>query len=160
LAERFSFEKMSKASPKFNIDEVQLLSKKIISQKTFDDVKTDLEKLNIKNISEKFWNTVRGNLNSVNEAVFWHDILFGEVVAVKEDENFVNLMLKTLPDPLNFDEWMKDLKQVSGKNGRELFHPVRVVLTGVENGPELRKIVELLGYNRVKSRLEHNLKVN
>jgi glutamyl-tRNA synthetase len=158
LVKKFSFEKMSLASPKFNLDEVRSLTKKIISEKTFDEVKSNLEDFRLKNISEKFWNTVRGNLNVISEVVFWDDVIFGKINILKEDENFVNLLLQTLAEPLNFDEWIARLQQASGKKGRDLFHPLRIVLTGVEDGPELRKIVELLGYDRVKSRLENNLK--
>jgi glutamyl-tRNA synthetase len=157
LVEEFSFEKMSTASPKFNPEEVRLLTKKIISEKTFCEVKDDLEKLKIKNISEEFWNTIRGNLNFIGEAVFWSEILFNKINMIKEDEEFVNLMLKTLVNPVNFDEWINDLKQKSGKKGRDLFHPIRIVLTGIENGPELKKIVGLLGYDNIKLRIENNL---
>ncbi|MDR1333796.1 MAG: glutamate--tRNA ligase [Holosporaceae bacterium] len=160
LVEKFSFKKMSLASPKFNLDEVRLLTKKIISEKTFDEVKADLENLHIKNISEKFWNVVRGNLNFISEAVFWDDVISNKINIIKEDENFVNLMLQTLADPLNFDEWIQNLQRVSGRKGRNLFHPLRIVLTGVEDGPELRKIVELLGHDGVKLRLESNLKAS
>lgn len=160
LVSDFSFEKMSLASPKFNSEEVRLLTKKIISEKSFDEVKNNLEKLNIKNLSEEFWNTIRGNLQSINEATFWNDILFNKINTIKEDEDFVRLMLETIADPLDFDVWITKLKQVSGKKGRDLFHPIRIVLTGVDDGPELKKIVGLLGYDRVRLRLENNLKVN
>jgi glutamyl-tRNA synthetase len=159
LIENFSFEKMSLSSPKFNLEEVKLLTKKIISEKSFDDVKNDLEKLNIKNISEEFWNAIRGNLHSIGDAVFWHDILFNKINAIKEDEDFVNKMLETLNNPLNFDQWIRDLKQISGKKGRDLFHPIRIVLTGVNDGPELSKIARLMGYDRIKSRIIDNLNV-
>ena len=67
-------------------------------------------------------------------------------------------MLNTLEAPLNFEEWKENLSQVSGKCGKDLFHPIRVILTGLNNGPELAKIVHLIGYDRIKSRIENNLK--
>jgi glutamyl-tRNA synthetase len=157
LIAEFSFEKMSLSSPKFNLNEVKLLTKKIISEKSFDEVKNDLEKINIKNISEEFWNVVRGNLDSLEDTVFWHNVLFNKIDVIKEDENFVNQMLKTLKNPIDFDQWIKDLKQVSGRKGRDLFHPVRIVLTGLNVGPELSKIARLMGYEQIKSRLTDNL---
>jgi glutamyl/glutaminyl-tRNA synthetase len=78
---------------------------------------------------------------------------------IKENENFVNLMLSTLTNPVDFYEWMSDLKKLSGRKGRDLFHPVRVVLTGQETGPELKKIVDFLGYDGLKKRISCNLEL-
>jgi glutamyl-tRNA synthetase len=138
--------------------DVKSLTQKIIAEKTFDDVKADLEKLGLENITPEFWDTVKRNLHSIKESVFWHNILFNKIDIIKEDENFVRHMLETLPNPIDFDKWISDLKQISGKKGKELFHPMRAVLTGLENGPELAKISGLLGYDRIKSRIEDNLR--
>ncbi|MDR0968819.1 MAG: glutamate--tRNA ligase, partial [Holosporaceae bacterium] len=158
LIEKFSFEKMSLSSPKFNPSEVKSLTQKIIAEKTFDEAKPELEKLNLKNISVEFWDAIKNNLHSIKEAAFWDDILFNKINVIKEDEKFVGQMLETLKNPVDFDLWISDLKQISGKKGRDLFHPIRVALTGLENGPELAKIVGLMGYDRIKSRVENNLK--
>ncbi|MDR2645707.1 MAG: glutamate--tRNA ligase [Holosporaceae bacterium] len=158
LIVKFSFKRMSLSSPKFNPEEIKLLTKKIIAEKTFNDAKTDLEKLNLKNISQEFWNMVKGNLHTIKDIVLWEEILYNKINVIKEDENFVNQMLKTLEEPVNFERWMKNLSQVSKRKGKELFHPVRVVLTGLSSGPALAEMVNLLGYERIKSRIESNLK--
>jgi len=155
LVEKFSFEKMSLASPKFSSDEVKALSRKIISEKSFEEVRSHLEKLDL---GREFWETVKGNLDSINDVAFWKEHLFGEIKIIKEDEVFVKQMLETLKNPPDFDQWIKDLKQISGRKGKDLFHPIRVVLTGLDNGPELKKIVHLLKYDLLKSRLENNLR--
>ena len=46
------------------------------------------------------------------------------------------------------------LKQSSGKKGRELFHPLRLALTGRESGPEMAGLVERMGKQRAIHRLE------
>jgi glutamyl-tRNA synthetase len=157
LVKNFSFEKMSLSAPKFSLDDVKALTKKVISKKTFEEVKNELQKLNLENISEEFWNTIKENLSFINESVFWHGILFNGINVIKEDENFVKQMLQTLTNPVDFDKWMSNLKQISAKKGRNLFHPIRIVLTGLEYGPELRKIVNLLGYERMKERIKRNM---
>jgi glutamyl-tRNA synthetase len=157
LIEKFSFDQMSLSSPKFNIGEVKVFTQRIISEKTFNEVKSELENLGLQNISEEFWYTIRENLHSISESIFWHDILFNGIKVIKENENFVNQMLETLKNPIDFNEWIADLKKISSKNGRELFHPMRIILTGLKHGPKLEKIVNLLGYERVKNRLKQNL---
>ena len=153
----FDFKKISKSAVKFNIEDIRNLNKKVLSEKTFDEVKEELKKLNLGNLSEGFWETIKNNLVSLKDAAFWYEILLNKIEIVKQDEKFVRQMLDTLKNPINFDEWIENLKNISGQKGKNLYHPMRLVLTGVENGPELKKIVAFLGYEKVKERIENNL---
>ncbi|MDR2794646.1 MAG: glutamate--tRNA ligase [Holosporaceae bacterium] len=159
LVEKFSFEKMSLASPKFFLEELRLLSKKILCEKSFNDVKNALQTLGLENISEIFWNAIRENINSIGEAAFWHNIFYGEINAEEKDKIFLRQMLDSLPNPFDFDAWLASLKNISGKKGRDLFHPIRIVLTGIDHGPELKKIAHIIGYERIKHRIEKSLMV-
>ena len=47
-----------------------------------------------------------------------------------------------------------EVKQSSGKKGRELFHPLRLALTGRESGPEMAGLVARMGKERAIRRLE------
>jgi glutamyl-tRNA synthetase len=47
-----------------------------------------------------------------------------------------------------------ELKQATGKKGRELFHPLRLALTGRESGPEMAGLVSHMGKDRAVRRLE------
>jgi nondiscriminating glutamyl-tRNA synthetase len=42
-----------------------------------------------------------------------------------------------------FREILKEVQKATGKKGKELFHPVRVALTGADSGPELEKLVPI-----------------
>ena len=46
--------------------------------------------------------------------------------------------------PERFKAIMNDVKAKSGAKGKDLFHPVRVVLTGSHSGPEFDKLIPLL----------------
>lgn len=155
LIKEFSFEKMSLSSPKFNIRDVELLTKKIIAEKSFDEVK-----LKISNkISEEFWETIKGNINTLKEVDFWYEIFYKDIPPCieKVDKSYLRQMLESLSSEIDFDTWISQLKKISGRKGRDLFHPIRMILTNQEKGPELRKIFELLGYEKVKKRIEENL---
>ena len=57
---------------------------------------------------------------------------------------------------LTFEEfkiWIKKISDQTGRKGKILYHPLRIALTGQESGPELSKIIPLLGYDIVKKRL-------
>ena len=46
------------------------------------------------------------------------------------------------------------LKDKTKKRGKELFMPIRLALTGKTTGPELNKLILLLGYDKVMDRLK------
>ncbi|MFT8445422.1 MAG: glutamate--tRNA ligase, partial [Acetobacter orientalis] len=49
--------------------------------------------------------------------------------------------------------WTAAVKEKTGRSGKALFHPLRLALTGEENGPELRELLPLMGRKRVLARL-------
>jgi glutamyl-tRNA synthetase/nondiscriminating glutamyl-tRNA synthetase len=46
--------------------------------------------------------------------------------------------------PDQFKAWMNEIKAETGAKGRELFHPVRIVLTGSHSGPEFDKLIPII----------------
>jgi glutamyl/glutaminyl-tRNA synthetase len=46
--------------------------------------------------------------------------------------------------PEDFNGWMNDVKAATGVKGKELFHPVRIALTGAHSGPEFDKVIPLI----------------
>ena len=50
--------------------------------------------------------------------------------------------------------WTKAVAAQTGAKGRALFHPLRLALTGLEHGPELKKLLPLIGRARVLARLK------
>ncbi len=43
-----------------------------------------------------------------------------------------------------FRAWMNDIKGATGIKGKDLFHPVRIALTGFHSGPDLDKLLPLI----------------
>jgi len=46
--------------------------------------------------------------------------------------------------PERFKQIMNDVKAKTGAKGKDLFHPVRVALTGSHSGPEFDKLIPIL----------------
>ncbi len=46
--------------------------------------------------------------------------------------------------PEQFKVWMNEIKAQTGVKGKELFHPVRIALTGSHSGPEFDKLIPLI----------------
>jgi glutamyl-tRNA synthetase len=53
-----------------------------------------------------------------------------------------------------FKSWTDAVKAATGAKGRQLFMPLRRALTARDHGPELGPLLPLIGYDRVKARLE------
>lgn len=62
----------------------------------------------------------------------------------------------TLINVFDGDSFLKSVKEIGKKmnlKGKALYHPLRLALTGREDGPELVKVAPLLGKNKVIERL-------
>ena len=46
--------------------------------------------------------------------------------------------------PEQFKAWMDEIKAETGAKGKDLFHPVRIALTGSHSGPEFDKLIPIL----------------
>jgi len=48
---------------------------------------------------------------------------------------------------------MQNIITTTSKKGKELFMPIRLALTGLEHGPELKSMIYLLGKEKILKRL-------
>ena len=74
-----------------------------------------------------------------------------------EDNTLTDAAAEILPpEPWNeetFNAWINGIKAHTGKKGRDLFHPLRKALTGLDDGPELKALLPLIGYQKTLKRL-------
>lgn len=151
LAESLDFSKLGRSQPKFDEEELKHFNTKVVRSMPYSLVKDRID------ADETFWNNVRANLDVVDDVKVWEDICHKEVTPIIEDKALTDLAAELLPAETwtenTFNEWMSILKAQSGKKGRELFHPVRKALTALDNGPELKTLLPLIGYEKAKKRL-------
>ena len=84
-------------------------------------------------------------------------MFYNDISIEKQDVTFVQMTLDNLTN--DFDAWIKVLKEKSGRKGFELFHPIRMILTGKQSGPELKIIFNFFGVEKVRARIFANLEV-
>jgi glutamyl-tRNA synthetase/nondiscriminating glutamyl-tRNA synthetase len=46
--------------------------------------------------------------------------------------------------PEQFKAWMNEVKAETGAKGKDLFHPIRIALTGAHSGPEFDKLIPVI----------------
>src|SRR5271165_1717446 len=158
LAEMVDLTHLSRGSARFDEAELDALSARTLHQTPYEAVADRLGALGISGPgAQAFWLAVRGNLSRLDEALIWRQVIDGDIAPIVEDRPFLELAASRLPeepwDPSTWGLWTRDLRTLTGRKGRELFHPLRLALTGREAGPELAALLPLIGRARALVRL-------
>ncbi len=106
---------------------------------------------------EAFWLAVRGNLSSLSEAQGWWEICHSAITPSAAEPEFLAAALDALPpepwDQETWRAWTSVVSERTGAKGRKLFMPLRLALTGLEHGPELARLLPLIGRTKAAARL-------
>jgi glutamyl-tRNA synthetase len=155
LAQGFGFEKMGRALAHFDRTELSALNAKTLHAMPYEDVSARLAALGV---DRAVWDAVKANVTRLSDAADLARLVTGPVTPVVEDAGFTAHALTLLPpepwDEATWGAWTKAVGAQTGAKGRSLFHPLRLALTGLEHGPELKKLLPLIGRARALARLE------
>jgi glutamyl-tRNA synthetase len=156
----FDFAKVSRNPPRYDPDELRALNAKWLHEAALSDVEKHLGDLGLDGVGEDFWRAVHGNLERLADVGVWWDVCRGPVDPgiYPEDAEFLKEAAQLLPDE-PWDEtvwgaWTDAVKQATGRKGRGLFMPLRLALTGLEHGPELKSLLPFIGRTRALARLQ------
>ena len=159
IADRINLNQVARAPARFSMNQLSKLNSDILSQL---DNKIISERLSIKNINfdEKIWNVIKSNIENLSEYEKWDKIIKGSIKTDNLDSDFMKLAESLLPhepwDEDTWGKWISSIKEVSDKKGKDLFLPLRMAITGQSYGPELKNIILLMGYDKIKYRLSGN----
>ncbi|HKQ10973.1 MAG TPA: glutamate--tRNA ligase [Rhizomicrobium sp.] len=157
LAAEFDFAKIGRAPAHFVPDELTGLNARLLHITPYSAVARQVPP--ILGISgEAFWDAIKPNLTRLSDVGEMVRLVAGPVTPVIEDAGLAAKAAGLLP-PEPWDEatwglWTKAVSAETGAKGRGLFHPLRLALTGLEHGPELKKLLPLIGRERSLARLE------
>jgi glutamyl-tRNA synthetase len=162
LTMEFSFSKMGRAPARFDENELNGLNAQIVHGMSFDAVKPRLAKLPYGDkATPEFWDAVKGNLKGVPDAALWLAVVYGGGLTGPEldadDQAFIGEAAKLFPagevTATTWKEWVDAVKAKTGRKGKGLFMPLRRVLTDQEHGPEMDKMLFLIGGDKARARL-------
>ncbi len=155
IAERLEFSMISHGPARFDPAELDSLNARLLHAMPYAAARRRLPP----KIGPEAWNVLRGNLNVFADIEPWVAILEGPVThrPAEEDRAFIEAARALLPpepwDETTWSGWTNALKAATGRKGRALFHPLRLALTGREDGPELKSLLPLLGRKACLDRL-------
>ena len=157
IISEFKLETISTSPGRIEIDVLNALNKKQVQKLNFDEVSERLKNIDEK-IDEKFWNTIRSNLETVEGVKQWSDIVFDSKSIEAEDKEYIKSAMELIPDD-PWDEntwelWTSAIKEKTGRKGKELFLPLREAFTGMSHGPEMKLLIQLIGREKILERVK------
>ncbi|MGM0562022.1 MAG: glutamate--tRNA ligase [Pseudomonadota bacterium] len=154
----FDISRYGRATPRFDPDELQTLNSRILHEMPFSRIAEWVKQQTGPDFTEDLWLAIRGNLETRKDALTWYRICQNEISPVVEDAAFLETARELLPpvpwDLSTWSIWTQAVKEKTGRKGKALFMPLRLALTGLSSGPELKNLLPLIGYERVAKRLE------
>lgn len=183
LIENFSLDRVSKNPAIFDIDKLNYINSQHIKLKsideltqmcipyfieagyiTEDDAKSKFEWL------KKIVKSVYEGLDYLAQIKDRVDIFFDNEIKIEEDEakevlkwdhvkDLIEVFERKINEathlsPESIKALFKEIQKETGYKGKNLFMPIRVVLTGKTHGPELVEIIEIVGKENILKRLE------
>ncbi|MCX7280528.1 MAG: glutamate--tRNA ligase [Alphaproteobacteria bacterium] len=152
LASEFDFSKIGRAPAHFAPEELDALNARTLHAMPYSVIAGRIPQ------GEAFWDAIKPNLTKLSDAAGMAILVTGPVTPVIEDAGLAERAAALLPpepwDEATWGAWTKAVSAETGAKGRGLFHPLRLALTGQEHGPELKKLLPLIGRDKSMARLK------
>ncbi|MBU6297778.1 MAG: glutamate--tRNA ligase [Alphaproteobacteria bacterium] len=157
LVAEFAVEKIGRAPAHFDPAELSNLNAKLLHGLPFEAVAARLASAGIDG-GAAFWDAVKPNLARFSDVSDLWTLVKGPLAPIIENAPLIAKAAELLPpepwDEATWSAWTKAVAAATGAKGRDLYHPLRLALTGREHGPELKKLLPLIGRARSLARLQ------
>ncbi|RYE06514.1 MAG: glutamate--tRNA ligase [Rickettsiaceae bacterium] len=159
LINDFDINSYSKSPTTYQPTELERLNHKILINLSYEQIIHRIEEIGLStcDIDEKFWLAIRPNLQTINEIKDWWQICSKIKEVQGLDKTYLCEAARLLPPgdiTINtWTTWTQIISQATGKKGKDLFVPLRLALTGMDQGPELKNILPIIGRQNILSRL-------
>ena len=161
LINNFDINSLGKSAAKFDIKQLNNWQKKYLASLTILDFKkwafNRIEPFKDPVKENKFFQLVKDNIISYEDLIYWYNVLITnnllEANAKKNSLYFSSIgpeffsKFKWFIETYNIFEYnalINFLKNELQINNKKIFKTIRIALTGIESGPELKGIMEIL----------------
>jgi glutamyl-tRNA synthetase len=158
LIDEFDLKIFSKNSIFFDLNELLRLNSKYLKELGFKELK----KTTNLNFNESFWEVIKSNVNSIEEAKDWYKIINSQLILedkVKLNNDLKKIILAELPEKINSNTWVDWTKKILEKcdiKPKELYTKLRIILTGKQFGPSMNNLLTLLNVKEIVNRIKVN----
>jgi glutamyl-tRNA synthetase len=173
LAANFKIEKLSRASARFDKNQLDHWQKECVmvlsNAETLDWLGVEIQEKIPESKRDLFAEVMRKNILFPQEAKVWIDVFFGgelqfthEQITILKEAGvafFTEAQHSVKKHGTDLKSICEDLKVKLNVSGKKLFMPLRVALTSEQNGPELVHIGNLLGSEKILQHFNHALEL-
>ncbi|MEX0628785.1 MAG: glutamate--tRNA ligase [Cucumibacter sp.] len=158
LAEAFDLSTVSRAPARFDVAELDAINTRLVRALAYEAIAPRLAAMGI-SAGQTFWDAIRDNVGKFSDVAAWHALVAGPVtpIVAEADRAFIAEARAALPeepwDEATWEGWTDELKALTSRKGKALYHPLRLALTGRPDGPELRSLLPVLGRRACLDRL-------
>lgn len=177
MIEQFSFERVSKSGGVFDVDKLDWVNAQYIRKLEISKlaelikpylveacfIKDDICKEKLELIALTFQESISKLTDIVPQSEFlFREIEVEEEAQVMANVEHIGILKEKIREELeNIEEmdsetakgFMKKIQKASGFKGKDLFMPVRALLTGQVHGPELSNILQILGKEEILKKI-------
>ena len=156
LAAAFDLSHFGRAPARFDEEELHRHNAAVVHALSYEQAKARLPA----GMDAVAWDVIRPNVAHVGEAADWWRLVTGPVDAppLDADERAYVGEAVTVAETIDWsgDPWSAltgALKERTGRKGKALFLPLRLALTGLPHGPDMRGLLPLIGREAALKRL-------
>ena len=157
LAAGFELTRISRNPPRFDEAELDRLNPKVLARTSFEAITDRLAAAGAVGAGPDFWLAIRGNINFLGDCADWWNVLNGTISSPAVDQELVTKALALMPpepwDTATWRGWTAAVSAATGLKGKAVYLPLRLVVTGREQGPDLATILPMIGRTNVRERL-------
>jgi len=182
MIKEFSISSLSRNAPSHSIKKLEWLNSIYIRRKKDDELsillKPYLEKAGLHHVDQNYLRTIsdsiKENLVKLSQIEDYLGVFFDEkfyfsdeakeILLKEKNQKIIQIVLETLESipEINEEDWPSIINQFqdrTGVNRKELLIPIRAGITGIIQGPQLVKILQILGRERIIKRLKKALEL-
>jgi glutamyl-tRNA synthetase len=155
LVATIDFARFGRAPARFDDAELAQINARILHQTAYDAVSARLPA----EMDAVAWDAIRPNISTLAEAADWWAVVKGPVshAPADEDRDYI-AAAATAAATLDWssEPWpalTEALKASTGRKGKSLFMPLRLALTGLDHGPDMKALLPLIGREEALKRL-------
>jgi glutamyl-tRNA synthetase len=156
LSSTFDFAHFGRAPAHFDLNDVELINARLLHGLDYGAVADRLPE----GATAEDWQILRGNLERLSDFPAWFGVIAGDidVPELDEDDRAFAAAAAEAADQVDWSrepwrELTEALKASTGRKGKPLFMPLRLILTGREHGPEMSGLAKRIGKDRALARL-------
>ena len=149
IIKNFDIKNISTSSAKFSEDVLKSLNADILKNYTFEQVSKRINFIDSDIDLEKLWIFSHNNISFIKDIIVWSETIT-KIFDTSENnipEDFIETAVENIPEePFDYDSWdnwTKVIGEKSGLKGKNLFMPLRLILTGKDKGPELKNFLPI-----------------